>query len=98
MFSARLTHDQKRLKRLFFSVSLAIYRRGEGLEELTQTIRGLKSGMTRDEYVGSFHAYWDSHRRNYSDWYAAGVDSTHLYEVMRTWAMSFEAPEPDVLH
>ncbi|HBJ72151.1 MAG TPA: hypothetical protein DDY88_00185 [Actinobacteria bacterium] len=98
MFSAKLTHDQKRLKRLFFSASLAIYRRGEGLEELALTIRGMKSGMTRDEYVESFDAYWASHRRNYSDWYAAGLDSAYLYEVMWTWAMSLEAPKGDVLH
>ncbi len=98
MVQAHLTHDQKRLKRLFFSASLAIYRRGEGLERLLPTVRTLQSGMTAEEYVASFHSYWDSHRRSYTDWYGSGLESQHLYDVMWMWAMSLESPEPEVLH
>ena len=95
---ANLTHDQQRLKRLFFSSSLAIYRHGEGLDGLMPTIGTLQSGMTAEEYVAAFHSYWDSHRRSYSDWYAAGVDSQHLYDVMWRWAMTLEPRDPQVLH
>lgn len=98
MYQAKLTHDQKRLKRLFFSASLAIYRRGEGLDELAQTVRVLRTGMTEDEYVTAFLAYWDSHRRNYTDWYSAGLDSITLYDVMWSWAMTLIKPQSDVLH
>lgn len=94
---ASLTHDQKRLKRLFFSASLAIYRQGEGLEALLPTVRTLQSGMTAKEYAAAFHSYWDSHRRSYTDWYASGVDAQYLYDVMWIWAMSLEVPDPEVL-
>ncbi len=97
MVRANLTHDQKRLKRLFFSASLAIYRRGEGLDALLSTVRVLQSGMSAEEYVAAFHSYWDSHRRSYTDWYQSGLDSQLLYDVMWQWAMSLETPDPDVL-
>lgn len=95
---ARLSSEQKRLVRLFFNASLAIHRRGEGLADITVTVRVLKSGMTDDEYLLAFDTYWRTHRRTYLAWYEAGLDSVHLHEVMWTWASTLELPDKDALH
>jgi len=95
---ARLTSEQKRLVRLFFSASMAIYRRGEGLADITATVRVLKSGMTDEEYLLAFDTYWRTHRRTYVDWYAAGLDSVRLHEVMWNWSSTLQSPDKDALH